>query len=165
MKIINSLKSINARRFIAYILDCITLSILSQFMIYFVFWLGVTEFKNSNYFLVFFLDLSSIALNFIYYILFWNKLKLGSTIGQLICRLKIKKSATIRQCIKRLVFMKIAAIYSCLALNYIFIRKIEGDLASTLMGITLLSASVMQSIYAIFINKVDKITDIEVINK
>lgn len=165
MKIINSLKSINARRFIAYILDCITLSILSQFMIYFVFWLGVTEFKNSNYFLVFFLDLSSIALNFIYYILFWNKLKLGSTLGQLICKLKIRKSATIQQCIKRLFFMKIAAIYFWLALNYLFIKKIEGNLASILIGVTLLFAIAMQSIYAIFIHKIEKITGIEVINR
>ena len=111
------------------------------------------------------LNLGGIALSFGYYIFFWNKSKLEGTLGQLAFRLKIIKPVTVKQCIKRLAFMHISTAYCWLAISYMSIRQIAGDMQYNFLAIIMLSAIAMQLIYAFYIDRVDEITGIKVVEK
>jgi len=154
-----------SRRFAAYSFDSLIIWTISQIIIVILLPSEILKSNALTPLIALALNLGGIALSFGYYIFFWNKSQLEGTLGQLAFRLKIIKPVTVRQCIKRLAFMHISTAYFWLAINYMYIRKIAGDMQYNFLAITMLSTIAMQLIYAFYINRVDEITGIKVVEK
>lgn len=154
-----------SKRFAAYFFDNLIIWTISQIIIVILLPSEILKSNALTPLIALAFNLGGILFNFGYYIYFWNKSQLAGTLGQLAFGLKIKKPVTVRQCIKRLVFMHISTVYCCLAINYMSIRKIAEDMQYNFLAITMLSAIVMQLIYAFYIERVDEITGIKVIEK
>ena len=164
---IEQLKLIKVRRFIAYFLDYIILSIFSSIYIFIGVKIGTLKYHIIPSAIIPLLNLFiGIMVSIAYYLLFWSKLKLHSTPGQLICKLKIKVAPTIKQCIKRVLFMNAATMYFWVAATYVISSgRIQEDMQPYCMLIILLSTLAIQIIYAYFINGVDKVTGIKVVDR
>ena len=154
------------RRFAAYFLDGVIVLVLAEFLISTLLPKNVTESAIiDNPFVSFLLSIMAIILKFGYYIYFWNKSRLGRTLGQIVFQLKVKHTVTLQQCIKRLLLMNISAIYLCIAMHYMYLSSIHGDMQNYFVIVAVLSTLIMQLIYAHYINKVDKVTGIEIVSK
>jgi uncharacterized RDD family membrane protein YckC len=163
---IEQIKTLKVRRFIAYFLDGIILSGLSSVYISIGLKLGILKFyAMPNVIVPLIVQFIGIMVSIAYYTLCWHSAKRGSTLGQFLCKLKIKKPATIKQCVKRVLLMNIAAVYFWFSASYVFIRKLEGDTQVYCVAIVVLSTILMQLIYAFNIDRVEKITAIEVVAK
>lgn len=154
-----------SRRFAAYSLDSIIIWTISQIIIVILLPSEILKSNALTPLIALALNLGGIALSFGYYIFFWSKSQLEGTLGQLAFRLKIIKPVTVRQCIKRLALMHIPAAYCWLAISYMSIRQIAEAMQYNFLAITMLSAIAMQLIYAFYIDRVDEITGIKVVEK
>ena len=163
---IEQLKTLKVRRFIAYFLDNIILSGLASIYISIGVKIGMLKFYLLPDVIVpLIVQFLGVAVSIFYFAFCWCSTKRASTLGQFLCKLKIKKSATIKQCIKRVLFMNIKAIYFWVTMSYIFIRKLEGEIQVHSIAVSVISTIVIQMIYAFNIDRVDKITAIEVVMK
>ena len=79
--------------------------------------------------------------------------------------LKVSTRPDSKQLIKRIMFMHVASLYLTAAVIYMQISNMEQGIADKFLLIALLSAIVMQLIYAYFINGVDKVTGIKVVDR
>jgi hypothetical protein len=154
-----------SRRFAAYSLDSLIIWTISQIIIVILLPSEILKSNALTPLIALALNLGGIALSFGYYIFFWSKSQIEGTLGQLTFRLKIIKPVTVKQCIKRLAFMHISAAYCWLAISYMSIRQIAGDMQYNFLAITMLSAIAMQLIYVFYIDRVDEITGIKVVEK
>ena len=161
----NKIIATKSRRFSAYCLDSIIIWILSYMIISNLLPTKTIEAARLNSFLTLFIDLISIILNFVYYIFFWNQSGFKSTLGQLICNLKIEKKATFQQCIKRLILMNVSMGYFWLAVSYMYLRKLTGATQDRFMLVAILSTMTIQLVYTLYINNVDHSTGIEVVDR
>ena len=159
-----SIKSITIRRFIAYFLDSAIIGILFQVILL----SGILSINDSNgsdskigFSIVYFIG---ILLSFGYYILFWTS-SAKSTAGQFICKLQIKQQATAKTCIKRLIYLHLTSLFYLVALSYMNLRGLTGEAANSYILLTAILVITLQIIYAFNVNKIDRVSGIEVIEK
>ncbi len=158
------LKSITIRRFIAYFLDSAIIGILFQVILL----SGILSINDSNgsdskigFSIVYFIG---ILLSFGYYILFWTS-SAKSTAGQFICKLQIKQQVTAKTCIKRLIYLHLTSLFYLVALSYMNLRELTGEAANSYILLTAILVITLQIIYAFNVNKIDRVSGIEVIEK
>jgi RDD family len=158
------LKSIIIRRFIAYSLDSAIIGILFQVILL----SGILSINDSNgsdskigFSIVYFIG---ILLSFGYYILFWTS-SAKSTIGQFICKLQIKQHVTAKTCIKRLIYLHLTSLFYWVALSYMNLRGLTGEAANSYILLTAILVITLQIIYAFNVNRIDRASGIEVIEK
>ena len=158
------LKSITIRRFIAYFLDSAIIGILFQVILL----SGILSINDSNgsdskigFSIVYFIG---ILLSFGYYILFWTS-SAKSTIGQFICKLQIKQQVTAKTCIKRLIYLHLTSLFYWVALSYMNLRGLTGEAANSYILLTAILVITLQIIYAFNVNRIDRASGIEVIEK
>jgi len=159
-----SLKSITLRRFIAYFLDSAIIGILFQVILL----SGILSINDSNvsdskieFSIVYFIG---ILLSFGYYILFWTS-SAKSTVGQFICKLQIKQQVTAKTCIKRLIYLHLTSLFYWVALSYMNLRGLTGEAANSYILLTAILVITLQIIYAFNVNRIDRASGIEVIEK
>ncbi len=159
-----SIKSITIRRFIAYFLDSAIIGILFQVILL----SGILSINDSNvsdskieFSIVYFIG---ILLSFGYYILFWTS-SAKSTVGQFICKLQIKQQVTAKTCIKRLIYLHLTSLFYLVALSYMNLRELTGEAANSYILLTAILVITLQIIYAFNVNKIDRVSGIEVIEK
>ena len=159
-----SIKSITIRRFIAYFLDSAIIGILFQVILL----SGILSINDSNvsdskieFSIVYFIG---ILLSFGYYILFWTS-SAKSTVGQFICKLQIKQQVTAKTCIKRLIYLHLTSLFYWVALSYMNLRGLTGEAANAYILLTAILVITLQIIYAFNVNKIDRVSGIEVIEK
>lgn len=164
---IEQLLPIKVRRLIGFIIDYIVISILSYPAVYSVFKSGLLKYDALPRDIIPLLNQTvTLAVGIIYYLLFWCVLKSCRTPGQLICLLRIEKPAKINQCLKRVLLMNMATIYFWIASTVIgSVHILSGNIKPYSMFVIMLSAIAIQSVYAYFINGVDKVTGIKVVNR
>ena len=158
------LKSITIRRFIAYFLDSAIIGILFQVILL----SGILSINDSNgsdskigFSIVYFIG---ILLSFGYYILFWTS-SAKSTAGQFICKLQIKQQVTAKTCIKRLIYLHLTSLFYWVALSYMNLRGLTGEAANAYILLTAILVITLQIIYAFNVNRIDRVSGIEVIEK
>ena len=158
------LKSITIRRFIAYFLDSAIIGILFQVILL----SGILSINDSNvsdskieFSIVYFIG---ILLSFGYYILFWTS-SAKSTAGQFICKLQIKQQVTAKTCIKRLIYLHLTSLFYWVALSYMNLRGLTGEAANAYILLTAILVITLQIIYAFNVNRIDRVSEIEVIEK
>lgn len=158
------LKSITIRRFIAYFLDSAIIGILFQVILL----SGILSINDSNvsdskieFSIVYFIG---ILLSFGYYILFWTS-SAKSTVGQFICKLQIKQQVTAKTCIKRLIYLHLTSLFYWVALSYMNLRGLTGEAANAYILLTAILVITLQIIYAFNVNRIDRASGIEVIEK
>ena len=158
------LKSITIRRFIAYFLDSAIIGILFQVILL----SGILSINDSNgsdskigFSIVYFIG---ILLSFGYYILFWTS-SAKSTAGQFICKLQIKQQVTAKTCIKRLIYLHLTSLFYLVALSYMNLRGLTGEAANAYILLTAILVITLQIIYAFNVNRIDRVSEIEVIEK
>ena len=158
------LKSITIRRFIAYFLDSAIIGILFQVILL----SGILSINDSNgsdskigFSIVYFIG---ILLSFGYYILFWTS-SAKSTAGQFICKLQIKQQVTAKTCIKRLIYLHLTSLFYLVALSYMNLRGLTGEAANAYILLTAILVITLQIIYAFNVNRIDRASGIEVIEK
>ena len=158
------LKSITIRRFIAYFLDSAIIGILFQVILL----SGILSINDSNvsdskieFSIVYFIG---ILLSFGYYILFWTS-SAKSTVGQFICKLQIKQQVTAKTCIKRLIYLHLTSLFYWVALSYMNLRGLTGEAANAYILLTAILVITLQIIYAFNVNRIDRVSGIEVIEK
>ena len=158
------LKSITIRRFIAYFLDSAIIGILFQVILL----SGILSINDSNvsdskieFSIVYFIG---ILLSFGYYILFWTS-SAKSTAGQFICKLQIKQQVTAKTCIKRLIYLHLTSLFYWVALSYMNLRGLTGEAANAYILLTAILVITLQIIYAFNVNRIDRASGIEVIEK
>ena len=159
-----SIKSITIRRFIAYFLDSAIIGILFQVILL----SGILSINDSNgsdskigFSIVYFIG---ILLSFGYYILFWTS-SAKSTAGQFICKLQIKQQVTAKTCIKRLIYLHLTSLFYLVALSYMNLRGLTGEAANAYILLTAILVITLQIIYAFNVNRIDRVSGIEVIEK
>ena len=159
-----SIKSITIRPFIAYFLDSAIIGILFQVILL----SGILSINDSNvsdskieFSIVYFIG---ILLSFGYYILFWTS-SAKSTVGQFICKLQIKQQVTAKTCIKRLIYLHLTSLFYWVALSYMNLRGLTGEAANAYILLTAILVITLQIIYAFNVNKIDRVSGIEVIEK
>jgi len=159
-----SIKSITIRRFIAYFLDSAIIGILFQVILL----SGILSINDSNgsdskigFSIVYFIG---ILLSFGYYILFWTS-SAKSTVGQFICKLQIKQQVTAKTCIKRLIYLHLTSLFYWVALSYMNLRGLTGEAANAYILLTAILVITLQIIYAFNVNRIDRASGIEVIEK
>ena len=159
-----SIKSITIRRFIAYFLDSAIIGILFQVILL----SGILSINDSNvsdskieFSIVYFIG---ILLSFGYYILFWTS-SAKSTAGQFICKLQIKQQVTAKTCIKRLIYLHLTSLFYWVALSYMNLRGLTGEAANAYILLTAILVITLQIIYAFNVNRIDRASGIEVIEK
>ncbi len=159
-----SIKSITIRRFIAYFLDSAIIGILFQVILL----SGILSINDSNvsdskieFSIVYFIG---ILLSFGYYILFWTS-SAKSTVGQFICKLQIKQQVTAKTCIKRLIYLHLTSLFYWVALSYMNLRGLTGEAANAYILLTAILVITLQIIYAFNVNRIDRVSEIEVIEK
>ena len=159
-----SIKSITIRRFIAYFLDSAIIGILFQVILL----SGILSINDSNvsdskieFSIVYFIG---ILLSFGYYILFWTS-SAKSTAGQFICKLQIKQQVTAKTCIKRLIYLHLTSLFYWVALSYMNLRGLTGEAANAYILLTAILVITLQIIYAFNVNRIDRVSEIEVIEK
>ena len=159
-----SIKSITIRRFIAYFLDSAIIGILFQVILL----SGILSINDSNvsdskieFSIVYFIG---ILLSFGYYILFWTS-SAKSTVGQFICKLQIKQQVTAKTCIKRLIYLHLTSLFYWVALSYMNLRGLTGEAANAYILLTAILVITLQIIYAFNVNRIDRVSGIEVIEK
>ena len=159
-----SIKSITIRRFIAYFLDSAIIGILFQVILL----SGILSINDSNvsdskieFSIVYFIG---ILLSFGYYILFWTS-SAKSTAGQFICKLQIKQQVTAKTCIKRLIYLHLTSLFYLVALSYMNLRGLTGEAANAYILLTAILVITLQIIYAFNVNRIDRASGIEVIEK
>ena len=159
-----SIKSITIRRFIAYFLDSAIIGILFQVILL----SGILSINDSNvsdskieFSIVYFIG---ILLSFGYYILFWTS-SAKSTAGQFICKLQIKQQVTAKTCIKRLIYLHLTSLFYLVALSYMNLRGLTGEAANAYILLTAILVITLQIIYAFNVNRIDRVSEIEVIEK
>lgn len=159
-----SIKSITIRRFIAYFLDSAIIGILFQVILL----SGILSINDSNvsdskieFSIVYFIG---ILLSFGYYILFWTS-SAKSTAGQFICKLQIKQQVTAKTCIKRLIYLHLTSLFYWVALSYMNLRGLTGEAANAYILLTAILVITLQIIYAFNVNRIDRVSGIEVIEK
>ena len=165
--VVSKFLPIKVRRFIAFTLDYIAISVLTSTYISIL-----SKARLLNYYLVteavihFVNSIFIVGISGVYYLLFWCFLKSCKTPGQLICLLRIEKPAKINQCLKRVLLMNMATIYFWIASTVIgSVHILSGNIKPYSMFVIMLSAIAIQSVYAYFINGVDKVTGIKVVNR
>ena len=165
------LKSITIRRFIAYFLDSAIIGILFQVILL----SGILPINSLNssdiisnvsdskmgFSIVYFIG---ILLSFGYYILFWTS-SAKSTVGQFICKLQIKQQVTAKTCIKRLIYLHLTSLFYWVALSYMNLRGLTGEAANSYILLTAILVITLQIIYAFNVNRIDRASGIEVIEK
>ena len=159
-----SIKSITIRLFIAYFLDSEIFGIFFQVILL----SGILSINDSNvsdskieFSIVYFIG---ILLSFGYYILFWTS-SAKSTAGQFICKLQIKQQVTAKTCIKRLIYLHLTSLFYLVALSYMNLRGLTGEAANAYILLTAILVITLQIIYAFNVNRIDRVSGIEVIEK
>ena len=161
-------KYIKSKRVAAYMLDNVISFLLFQLIISILrVCLRTTSGSvfTDNMALSISINLLSIVFIFLYYRYFWIKSKYQATPGQMAWNLKVSTRPDSKQLIKRIMFMHVASLYLTAAVIYMQISNMEQGIADKFLLIALLSAIVMQLIYAYFINGVDKVTGIKVVDR
>ena len=159
---------IRIKRISAYMLDNIISFILFQIIIT-VFHILLRIIKASisidNQIFVIIINIVSIVFVFLYYRYFWIQSGYYATPAQMLCQIKIKVKPNLRQCIQRIIFMHVGGLYITIAAIYMYISKMEQYVGNKFLLITISSAIVMQLIYGFYIDRVDKITGIEIVDR
>lgn len=161
-------KYTKAKRVAAYMLDNVISFLLFQMIISILFiCLGTTSasilIESEKLFIP--INLLFIVFVFLYYRYFWIKSKYHATPGQIVWNLKLSTGPNIHQCIKRIMYMHMASLYLIAAVIYMQMSNMQKGIADKFSLIALLSAIAIQLIYAYFINGVDKVTGIKVVDR
>jgi hypothetical protein len=88
-----------------------------------------------------------------------------STAGQFICKLQIKQQVTAKTCIKRLIYLHLTSLFYWVALSYMNLRGLTGEAANAYILLTAILVITLQIIYAFNVNRIDRASGIEVIEK
>ena len=149
-----------ARRAVAYLIDSAVITVLFQAIII----SGILPIKPESKIGFSILYFIGILLSCGYYVLFWTSSS-KNTVGQFLCKLQIKHKVTPKGCVKRLVYLHLASFFYLGAVSYMNLRGLTGEIANSYMLITAITVITLHVIYAFNIDRVDKITAIEVVMK
>ena len=155
------------KRIAAYMLDNVISFILFQIIIIVIHSLLCivkTSVLIDNQIFVIMTNIISIVFVFLYYSYFWVQSRYYATPAQRLCQIKIKVKPNAKQCIQRIIFMHAGGLYMTITVIYMYISKIEDYIGNKFLLITISSAIVMQIIYGFYIDRVDKITGIEIVD-
>ena len=147
------------RRTLAYFLDSIVVSALFQFFL-----LSCSVVISINQIGFFRLYFISIILSFGYYTLLWTS-SIRRTVGQFLCQIQIKDEVNTYRCIKRLMYLHLASFFYWCALSYMSFRQLVGDAANIYLIFMSIIVIILHLLYALNINKIDRVSGIEVIFK
>jgi uncharacterized RDD family membrane protein YckC len=162
------MSKLKVKRVAAYVMDNVISFLMFQLVISILFvCLRTTSasilIENENVFIP--INLLSIVFIFLYYRYFWINSKYHATPGQIAWNLKVSTKPNSKQLIKRIMLMHVASLYLAAAVIYMQISNMEQGIADKFLLIALSSAIVMQLTYAYFINGVDKVTGIKVVDR
>jgi hypothetical protein len=153
------LKPIAIRRFIAYFIDSMIIGVLFQGVL--LFNILPTNDSKTGFSILYFI---SILISFGYYILFWTNTA-KNTAGQFLCRLQIKHRVTAKACIKRLIYLHLGPLFYWGALSYMNIRGLAEEVANSYLVLTAIIVITLHLIYGFNVDRIDKVSGIEVVEK
>jgi hypothetical protein len=79
--------------------------------------------------------------------------------------LQIKQQVTAKTCIKRLIYLHLTSLFYWVALSYMNLRGLTGEAANAYILLTAILVITLQIIYAFNVNRIDRVSEIEVIEK